>query len=442
MPTVKLTERGLASLQPGSNRDPRITFWDTALPGFGVIVGPRGKVFVARRWVGGRKRKVTIGKHGAPREDGTPWTVLLARKRAAELLGQMAAGTDPGPAARRSRRGGPTLRDGLKLHVENMRKKRRSPRSIQALEAEIPKYLADWLDKPIAELTGAELDAVCKRLMADTKPRAGSVNPPGAALTKRLVAQVSAIWNALDRLHELPGRNPAKRITTHALAPKEDRIADADLPGWYARVMGLRPVRRDLNLMALFTGLRSESLRTLRWEDVDHERRVLHVRKAKGDRPYTVPLCKTHLDILEARQRENALEFDWLGGDHGWIFPSFTRAKPYKVIPVAEAKERRKNKDTGEMEKYLPGMHPLRKTFNSVAIEIGVSKEHREALMNHEGQGVNVKHYGFPQNWDHLAECQAKIEAALWARLKPEPDEPKPKRQAKSKTKKGARRGR
>ena len=35
--------------------------------------------------------------------------------------------------------------------------------------------------------------------------------------------------------------------------------------------------------------------------------------------------------------------------------------------------------------------------------------------MNHEGQGVNVRHYGFPENWDHLAECQAKIEAVLEA---------------------------
>lgn len=35
--------------------------------------------------------------------------------------------------------------------------------------------------------------------------------------------------------------------------------------------------------------------------------------------------------------------------------------------------------------------------------------------MNHEGRGVNVKHYGRSQRWDYLRECADKVEAALWA---------------------------
>jgi hypothetical protein len=66
---------------------------------------------------------------------------------------------------------------------------------------------------------------------------------------------------------------------------------------------------------------------------------------------------------------------------------------------------------------HLPGIHANRRTFNSVAIEIGIPIEARLALMNHEGKGVNVKHYGVPQSWDFLRECAERIEAGLRERL-------------------------
>jgi hypothetical protein len=84
---------------------------------------------------------------------------------------------------------------------------------------------------------------------------------------------------------------------------------------------------------------------------------------------------------------------------------------------VAESKEYRVDPRTGERVQFLPGLHILRKTFNSLAVEIGIAPADREALMNHAGHGVNARHYGFPQNWDHLAWCIAKIEAALLDRL-------------------------
>lgn len=420
MPTLKLTEKAMAALPAPA--DGQVTYYDCDLAGFAVVVGTMSRTFVLKKWVEGKKRKFTIGRAGAVRDDGLAWTVALARRRAVKLLGDVAAGRAPAmpSSAAPASVGGPTVRHGLELHVENMRKRRRSQRSIDTIRTEISKYLADWLDRPMAELTGSELDAVCKRLMGSTAARAGAVNPPGAALTNRLIAQVSAMWNALDKLHELPGRNPAKRLTAHALLPKQDRIADDDLPSWLAKVEKISPVRRDLQMLALFTGLRSESVRTLRWDDVDTARRFLHISRAKGDRPYTVPLADTHIEILARRRAENPILFAPHGGDHGWVFPTITRAHPLRVVHVAEAKERRRNPESGENEKYLPGLHPLRKTFNSVAMEIGIAKEDRERLMNHEGQGVNVRHYGFPQNWGHMSECQAKIEAALWARIRGE----------------------
>ncbi len=125
----------------------------------------------------------------------------------------------------------------------------------------------------------------------------------------------------------------------------------------------------------------------------------------------------TGLFYLASQEDENPKEFQVHGGDHGWIFPSLTRARPRRVIPVAEPKEWRVNRKTGKGVQILLGLHALRRTHNSVGIEAGVLQEHREALLNHNNKGVNVEHYGQPQNWEHLAECQAKISKAILGRL-------------------------
>ncbi|MCX5747516.1 MAG: integrase family protein [Proteobacteria bacterium] len=429
MASLKITEKSVAAITPPT--DPQSYYWDSDLTGFGVVVGRTGrKTFVVRTRVAGTLRKAAIGVAGQPRADGHVWTATLARIEAKQLLGKMAGGIDPNAAKRASLVTGPTLRDGLTLHVANMRagKNRRrkvcSPRSIQKMESEVPRHLGEWLDQPIAALTAAELQKVCDKIERDTPKRADAVNAPGVAQANKIIAHVSAIWNALDKLHDLPGKNPATRLSLSALKPREARIDDGvGFTDWYAKVMAMdNAVRRDLQLVSLFTGIRSEGLRNLRWDDVDRERALLHVRKAKGDKPYTLPLVATVRKLLDERQVDNAKGFGHLGGDQGWVFPSISRDMQ-RVQAVAEVKERRLDKtredDDGDpvLVKYLPGIHANRRTYNSVAIEIGIPPEPRLALMNHEGRGVNVKHYGMPQTWDYLRSCASKIEAALRVRL-------------------------
>jgi len=66
--------------------------WDQELKGFGLKVTPAGrKVYLVQYRLGGRKgrtRRVTIGAHGVLTAD-------VARTRAKQLLGEVAAGRDP-----------------------------------------------------------------------------------------------------------------------------------------------------------------------------------------------------------------------------------------------------------------------------------------------------------------------------------------------------------
>jgi integrase len=413
MPTVRLTEKLVSTLTPAGARE---IFWDAEDRGFGVRVGQRSKVFVVQSRVNGRKVRQAIGEYGARREDGHVWSVLLARKRAKEMLGQFAAGVD---TARGARAGGRTLRDGLTLHLENMKRDRCSQRSMDDLKKETLRIFADWLDRPIVELTGLELSKVYSGIierLAD-KPKTGSnpENTPGAALANRAVQHISGIWNSLDKLSELPGRNPVKSITKYSLLERESRIPHEGFGDWFDQIEELSEVPRDVHLLTLFTSIRSAGVRHLRHEDWDAKQKILRVARAKGDRPYTIPLSKTAIEILKRRKQANVpLMAPW-GGDDGWVFPTLTRAKPHKVIPCAEPKR-----------PGLQPLHDLRRTWNSVAAEIGVPLEIRNMIMNHEGKGVdlkisrgvNLKHYTKPQNWDYAATWMAQVDAALWERIK------------------------
>jgi integrase len=459
MATVKLTERTLAALPPATNHATGCAgsdtckcalqeyHWDTELTGFGVVVGRTGsKTFVARANVAGKKRRVKIGVAGAPRPDGHTWTVVLARIEARKLLGRMSSGEDPNvgkratstPAEKPST--GPTLCEALEFQLANMRagrnQRRRvcSGRSIYKVDSEVRRHLAEWLDRPLLDLTGPDLQSVCDRIERETPARAGAVNPPGRVQAAKLIGHVSAIWNAADRLHEFPGRNPASRVIPGAIAPRTIRIDDAtadretatsmDFRTWYTNVLAMpSAVRRDLQLVSLFTGVRSDGVRHLRWEDVDEERRLLHIRKAKGDKPYTIPLVETVRAILVERRADNVTRFAPWGGDAGLIFPTLSRLAPFHVIPVANVKEWRTDRSRENADgrpvrvQVVPGVHANRRTFNSVALEIGIPTEARLKLMNHAARGVNERHYSSMQSWDFLRESAERIEAALRERL-------------------------
>lgn len=417
---IKITEAWLSKIAAdgGELPDGERYAWDEELPGYGVRVGRRFLTLIVQHRVAGKQEQETIGRWGQPRTDGATWTEPRARKDARIKLGKMIAGISPREEI--ASEDGPTLGDAFDAHIESLRKRvkagKRSEATIETFEKS-KKYVDAWLDKPIAELKGSVLVELHEQIKRKAKPRANTKNEKGAALANRVITNVGTAWATLNKKLEgaLGTWNPAKSVDKDSLVAKRVRILDEDLPDWAARVATMRSaIQRDGLMFALFTGLRSEDVRTIRFENFDEDERTLDIPDPKGGeaRAFTIPLPKICVAILERRRTTNRTA---LGrADDGYAFPAIDADG--EVGPIGDL---RQQVHEGKKHTRFPSedVHTLRRTWESVAHETGITELDQHVLSNHAYGSHNVNATYIAQHIDHLRACADRIERALRDRL-------------------------
>jgi integrase len=263
-----------------------------------------------------------------------------------------------------------TLAYAIELHLRAMRAKRCSPRSLESVSEESARHLGDWLERPIASISRNECALRHEHISDHSGPH----------VANRVMRQFRAVYNtAARRFEHIPQTNPVIAVTFNRVRRRREPIVWEELPAWHRKVAAMaNPVRRDLQLFLLFTGLRSLDARTVRFEHVDFEHVTLHRPKPKGgeDRAFTVPIAARVLDLIVQRQTQN---LKLLQDDGGWVFPS--RSREGLVTYVRDAKERKRQ--GGRWVKQLPSPHRLRDTFATAAHEAEVHPLDLKVLMNH-----------------------------------------------------------
>jgi integrase len=426
MPTLKFTAESVEKL-PAPVDVPQFYYWDERTTGFGLVVGRTGvKTFiaVARERDTGKKVKKAIGVLGQPRDEGSGvWTVQLARDAAERLIPEIRNGsvTRHSVAPSEDAPKGPTLRQGLQAHLSEMTKKKRSEASIHTFETELTKYMSAWLDRPIVELTALVLTDLHEKIKANVRPKknANPMNAKGAPVANRVLAHISAAWNALDRL-DVKGigeRNAAKRVTKDTLDPKRQRLTS--LAEWVAKVATMKnPIQRDGLTFALYTGLRSEDVRTVRFEWVDWDAKTLRLPDPKGgaSAAFTIPLAPLPFEILERRWNSNEAEFGIPDG--GWAFPGVSADG--SPGPIGDLRQQIKSKTEEGTKTRFPeeDVHTLRREWESIGQEEGISELDLHVLSNHSFGSRNVNSTYIAQHISHLAKCAEKIDRGITQRIK------------------------
>ena len=402
---AKLDKKLVDSI-PNTTAGQRV-IWDAEVKGFGLLVGKRGKSFFVQREIridGKRRcRRQTLGRYGLD------VTVAQARDKALEQIVRFKKRLDLDPKAEAARQAavaktereqGITLRGAWALYQREGEKKGHAKNTKDRYQQIIDTYFADWMDKPLRDITRAVVRKRHDDLATDVAAgRFGKVvaghkagkkarregkaaghkltphNRSGVATANNSIRLFRAIYNvARDDQPSLP-ENPCNKLTWFTEKPRRTIIPKKDLRAWYQGTERIpNPVRRDLLRFMLFSGLRRRSASEVRVSDVDFEGATLLVRRPKGgeERAFVLPLSDHLVALLKQRCEDNAAlaAQGMVPSDSPYVFPASSKSGH-----VEEPREPIAGFD------YSP--HSLRRTFITIAESLDISPYAIKALVNH-----------------------------------------------------------
>jgi integrase len=400
----RLTKKAIAEIEPTPGRQRFV--WDSEVRGFGVrVAGGGAKAYIMQRQINGKTRRLTIG----PVDDMAP---EAARRKAARLAAEIAEGVDPVAEQEREAARAVTLREAFAAYKAAPVKKgagrgaSKRGNTLRDIDKAARRF-ADWLDKPVAEITGGMVKQRHAEIAARSPAQANQACRYLRAALNHAIADSDEdapvlARNPVDRLNRVAQWAPVPRATGH--------IPDERLGDWVeavqTRLIGLRRDNeiRDALLFLLLTGARiSEVLGDpkvgyppLRWSAVDLERGVVVFEGTKNRSDHELPLPRQLVELLEARR--SISQSECVFADRAGCVPVDLRSA-YARIEQA----------TG----LHVTAHDLRRTFASVANRLAIPAYTVKLLVNHTSGGDVTQGYVQVSLEDRRAAMQAIADYVL-----------------------------
>jgi integrase len=287
MSVQRITKRIVDSAKPE-----RATYLirDAELKGFVLVVTPYGgKSYAVDYRVGrgrrGRKRRLTIGKHGSP------WTPETARREALTFLADISKGIDP-LSLRNDGSNKKTISEICDLYfAEGVSHKK--PSTLRADKSRATKHLRPLLGRRLIEsITRGDverfmLDVINGKMASANAPKrkAGSVTKGGRGAAAQCVTLLSTIFNfAIARkfLKENPAtgvKKPPTRKIERFLSEQELARLSVAINSEEAKTGN--PFPAAAIKLLLLTGCRKSEILTLVWSEVDLENSCLRLSDSK-----------------------------------------------------------------------------------------------------------------------------------------------------------------
>jgi len=393
MPKIKISKTTVDKILLSEGE--RVDYFDTDLTGFGVRASKTAKTYFVMARVNGKLIRHNIGRHGIIDPD-------RARKKAKSVLGEMTDGVDPNQAKAKSRERGQTLQDIFDQYLAARPQMKHHTKQVD--KSLLNCHMADWLNKPIQEISK---EMVAKRHLKIAEETKHITANNAMRLFRRLYNFAVGI-SAEDALP----KNPVTRLSDTRQWFKESRrqtiIKDHELHAWYSALQKIdNPVARDYLELLLFTGLRKNEGLALRWADVDMNGRTFTVRETKNGKPHTLPMSTVLYDLFKRREELRENEFVFPGREKKpknenelpiscHLIEPKRHVKSLEIMSQwflngVETEEEFKTLKTENPKKIVPGisfcLHDLRRTFSTIA-EQHVSYSELKKLINHTDKDV------------------------------------------------------
>jgi len=188
-----------------------------------------------------------------------------------------------------------------------------------------------------------------------------------------------------------------KEIETHAYSLAEvKQLMKILQPGRGGLAEDWQHTMRAAFMVAMFTGLRLEEIKGLKWSDYDEVAGLLHVRRTVVDRQImqdtknkaskaSVPVVRTVAQELEAHRKRNS-------GD-GYIFhQAYSSQVPIVFETIIFDKVQPACREAGI--EFPIQMHAFRRGLDTAMKDLGIDLSLRIDIMRHSPRNVTDKHYG------------------------------------------------
>jgi integrase len=360
----------------------RAEYWDIKTPSLQVRVTNTGvKTFsVKRRVKNGAVGRITIGQFPAV-------SVEQARRKANEIIGEMASGQDVA-ATRRTLREEPTFSELFDTYVN------RHAKVHKITWKEDVQRFNQYLKAPLGS---RKLSTIAR---ADIASIHSKITEAGHSIVaNRVLALVSTVFGRGIEW-DIVTSNPTIGVRRNKEKSRERFMQADEMPRFFTALdKEQNEVARDFILLALLTGARRAKTLTMRWEDVNFERREWYIERNKNGTSQAVTLSQPALEILSARKEQNQ-------NDDGWVFPS-TKSKTGHLVEPRKVWERIKAEAGFDNLR----IHDLRRTLGSWQARTGSSLAIIGKSLNHKSiQSTAV--YARLDN-DPVRESVEKATAAL-----------------------------
>lgn len=378
---MKLTKRTVDALTYQGAGNAAFYVWDSELIGLGLRIYPSGrKAFLVTYRTGeGRKRFFTLGRYG---RDLTPDE---ARRRAREVLGDVARGMDPGEKRERERQG-ETIRD---LCGAYMTRHGNAKKSGAADQRRINQHvLPAW--------GGLKATAVKRADVAALHSKIGERAPYEA---NRVLALLSKMFELARRWGFVPEdhANPARDIDRFKEEKRDRWITPEELPR-LAQAINDEPNQsaRFALWLYLLTGARKSELLEARWDNVSFDRAELRLPDTKAGRTHYLPLSAPALALLREIPREAESPYVFPGrGPRCATDEEETRSASHLVN--IDKPWQRVRKAAGVEDVRL---HDLRRTVGSWLAQAGNSLHLIGRVLNHSNASTTQVYARFGE--DHV----------------------------------------
>lgn len=315
---VYLTQRTIEEIAP---TDQRVVYYDTKLPGFLLLVHPTGrKVFQAYRKVGNTPVRVTLGS----------WPNLsttAARIKAQDKLALMANGVNPNAKERAHALSEISLQE---IFEDYCKARDLKEGTLYDYNRIMDEYLHDWKPRKIKSIKPNEVTAKHAKLSERSAARANNAMRLLRALFNFAKGQY------LDENEQpLFPNNPVSQLSHtrqwNRIKRRRTVIKAVDMPAWYEALGKLDEQFTHGSIVSmhyikalLFTGLRPNEVRQLRWINkpppkkgqvcsgtYDLRDHTIHLFDPKNREENRIPVSTHAAECFQAMVQY----------DNDWVFP-------------------------------------------------------------------------------------------------------------------------